>query len=241
MIDVSTKMDGALIVATLSGEVSGDDYTNALLPVVEKGIETHGMVKMLIVAGDEFEDFDVDAAWEDIKMGISHWRGFERIAVTTDKTWMRRGIRVASPVFPCPMDVFTMAEQDDALRWLQESLGSIHVTELGDATIRVNLLGEVDASAYENASANLDAKIAESESFKLLLDVTEFTGWQGVSAMGAHLSLVRQHAPIAEKVAIIGNKSWQRFSEKIGSAFLSAEVKYFDEAEEDAAKVWLSE
>ena len=40
-----------------------------------------------------------------------------------------------------------------------------------------------------------------------------------------------------EKIAIYGNKGWQEMSAKIGSWFISGEVKYFDDYDE--ALAWL--
>ena len=40
-----------------------------------------------------------------------------------------------------------------------------------------------------------------------------------------------------EKIAIFGNKKWQEYSAKVGSWFITGDIKYFEDA--DAALSWL--
>ena len=239
MISTQTEMDGALLVVTMSGQVTAADYESTLVPAIEAALAENDAIRMLIVAGADFEGYDLGAAWQDSKLGLSHWRGFDRVAVATDQGWMQTAIRLGAPLLPCPVQVFAASEVEDARRWLRESLGAIHIIELGDGALQVQLMGDVDAAAYAQAEGDLDAKIGDSDSFRLLLDVTGFTGWQGVSAIGAHFSLAREHAPLASRVAVLGNKGWQRMAERIGSAFMKADVKFFDEADAAGAKAWL--
>lgn len=240
MISVSTELEGAMIVATMSGKIQSADYEDSLVPAIERALAEHDSIRMLVIAGDDFEGYDMGAAWADTKLGLSHWRGFDRVAVATDRSWMQTAIRMASPILPCPVQVFPAMQEEDARRWLRESLGAVHIIDLGGSVIQVQLLGDVDAAAYQKAEGVLDAKIHDNDGFRLLLDLTQFTGWQGISALSAHFSLAREHAPIAERVAILGNKNWQRLAERVGGAFLKADVRFFDEADANTAKNWLT-
>ena len=240
MISVSTELEGAMIVATMSGKIQSADYEDSLVPAIERALAEHDSIRMLVIAGDDFEGYDMGAAWADTKLGLSHWRGFDRVAVATDRSWMQTAIRMASPILPCPVQVFPAMQEEDARRWLLESLGALHVIDLGGSVIQVQLLGDVDAAAYQRAEGDLDAKIQDSDGFRLLLDLTQFTGRQGISALSAHFNLALEHAPIAERVAILGNKNWQRLAERVGDAFLKADVRFFDEADANTAKNWLT-
>ena len=54
MITITTHMDGALIEAELSGEVTSRDYSNILVPAVEKALTEHDRIRLLVVMGQEF-------------------------------------------------------------------------------------------------------------------------------------------------------------------------------------------
>ncbi|KUJ80677.1 hypothetical protein AVO45_06485 [Ruegeria marisrubri] len=241
MITITTHMDGALIEAELTGEVTSRDYNNILVPAVEKALTEHDRIRLLVIMGQDFEGYDLGAAWADTKLGLGHWRGFDRVAVVTDHRWVQTGVRLAAPIMPCPVQVFDLAELETARRWIRESLGTIHVIGLDGPCIQVKLQGELDPEAYERAEGDLDARIRERDGFRLLLDLTEFEGWQGISALGAHFDLVRNHVPLLERAAIVGDKEWQRLAQRVGSRLLKVDTRFFSPDEMEQAKAWLAE
>jgi len=179
MITVHTNSDGALIEVELSGQVTSSDYTNTLVPAIEAALAEHNAVRLLAIVQPEFKGYDLGAAWSDTKLGLSHWRGFERIGVVADQGWVQTSIRLAAPILPCPVQVFEMAELEAARRWMRESLGSIHVTDLGDPCVQVSLLGKLDPEEYKQAEKDLDALLQDRSGFRLLIDLRDFDGVVG--------------------------------------------------------------
>ncbi|MGI2171388.1 STAS/SEC14 domain-containing protein [Shewanella sp. MF05960] len=70
----------------------------------------------------------------------------------------------------------------------------------------------------------------------LLLDATELEGWD-LRAAWDDLQLGLKHESEFERVAIWGNKTWLDWATKMGSWFMSGEMKYFED-QHDALK-WL--
>lgn len=241
MIEVKSFSDGALLEVHMSGRITADDYRGTLVPAMEAALETHDHVRMLVEFTPLFEGFDMGAAWEDTKLGMSHWSGFERIGVIADKGWLRNSVRMMGPLMPCPVRVFDLGSADEARRWMRESLGAVHVEDLGDGAVHVRLLGQIDPEAIAQAEGDLDAIIRKHDDFRLLIDLSEFDGWQGLSAMGAHFKLAREHAPLASRIAIISDKSWQKMTQRLGSRFINATSRLFESSELDAAKAWLKD
>jgi hypothetical protein len=62
---------------------------------------------------------------------------------------------------------------------------------------------------------------------KALIDGTELEGWE-LRAAWDDFKLGLKHGNEFEKIAIYGNKGWQEIAAKIGSWFMSGEVKYFE-------------
>ncbi|WP_425044165.1 STAS/SEC14 domain-containing protein [Primorskyibacter sp. S87] len=245
MITVETQSDGRVLEVEFSGQVTGADYENTLVPAIEKALSGTGHVRLLVIAGEEFKGYDLGAAWADTKLGLSHWSGFERAAVVSDISWLRTAVRLAAPMMPCPVQVFDLADAETARLWLRESLGAVHMLDLGGRGLQVRLMGQLDPEVIENAEADLDARIRERQAdhggFRLLLDLTEFDGWQGLSALASHFSLVRDHAGIPDRVAILGDKSWQHMAQRVAGRFLNAETRFFGGDELDQAKSWLAD
>ena len=70
------------------------------------------------------------------------------------------------------------------------------------------------------------------------IDCSEFEGWE-LRAAWNDLKLGLKHGRNFNRIAIYGNKKWQEYASKIGSWFISGEVKYFESADE--ALTWLNE
>ncbi len=198
-------------------------------------------MRLLVVMESGFGDFTLGALWDDARMGLKHWRGFDRVAVVTGSTGVKRTIKAFSVAIPCPVMVFPPDQTEEARRWLSESLGAIHQTDLGDGVLHLALLGKVDAAVYEAEAEDLNAFIRANDRFRLLLDLREFDGWQGLGAVGEHLRMVRDRVALLDKAAIVGDAGWQKMAVGVGRRILGKEAEYFDGDRFDAAVAWLKQ
>jgi len=157
------------------------------------------------------------------------------------KTAFRYGRVAHAPAFmmPCPVQLFAHGELDDAKRWLSESLGSIQIDSEGDI-VTARLLGKLDPSVYDGVNEEIDNIMSRAEHVRLVLDLREFDGWSGLSALGDHLSLVREHYRVPERIAIVGDKAWQKMAGKIMARFVNAQTKFFDSDDYDGAVAWVA-
>lgn len=240
MITVHTDSDGAQIEVELSGEVTSKDYSETLVPAIEAALEAHDAVRLLAIVQPEFKGYDLGAAWSDTKLGLSHWRGFDRIAVAADQGWVQTSIRLAAPILPCPVHVFELAELEAARRWMRESLGAIHVTDLGGPSVQISLMGKLNPEEYQQAERDLDSLLSSKNGFRLLIDLREFDGWQGLTALAAHFRLARGHVGLLDRAAIVGDKSWQHMAQRVASHVLGARTQFFPSEEFENAKSWLA-
>jgi len=100
------------------GEVTRDDYRNVLEPAVSAALERHSKVRMLYVLGDEVTGISPGAMWEDGKVGFEHLSRWERMAVVTDKEWIRHTINAFNWLVPGQIRTFTVAQRDEARAWI---------------------------------------------------------------------------------------------------------------------------
>ena len=237
MIDEIAGLPEGTLGFKISGDVTGSDYDSVLTPAIDKAIEKFDRIRLLAQVGPDFKGYSLDAIWDDTKLGLRHWNGFERVAVVTDVGWIMMGVKAMSFMMPCPVQLFAIDQLDDAKRWLSESLGSIHIHSEGDV-VTARLLGKLDPSAYDGVNEEIDNIMSRSEHVRLVLDLREFDGWSGLSALGDHLSLVREHYRVPERIAIVGDKSWQKMAGKIMAKFVNAQTKFFDSDDYDGAVAW---
>lgn len=100
-----------------TGVVTHEDYRKVLIPAAEAKL-TRGPVRMLYLAGAAFSGYELDAMWDDAAFGLKHWRDFVRIAVVTEKTWLRAAVTMFSPFFPGHIRLFDLSGLDAAKAWI---------------------------------------------------------------------------------------------------------------------------
>jgi len=101
-----------------SGELTGDDYQKVLVPAIEAALQSQEKLRLLYVLGDEVTGFSAGAAWEDTKVGIAHVTKWEKIAVVTDKEWLRHSVNIFGYLIPGEIKAYPTAEEADARAWI---------------------------------------------------------------------------------------------------------------------------
>lgn len=101
-------------------------------------------------------------------------------------------------------------------------------------------VGKLTHEDYETITPMIDSALegVKDPGIKALVDGTEMEGWEPRAAWD-DFKLGLKHGSEFEKIAICGNKNWQEFAAKIGSWFVSGEVRYFENR--DQALAWLNE
>jgi hypothetical protein len=121
MIRLLGDMPAGVLGLEAVDDVEEEDYTDVLIPAVEAAIAEHGKVRIVYVLGPEFDEYEGEAVWQDLKLGVSHPAAFERIAVVTDARWAGPAIKIFSVLWPGQARAFPLAELDSATRWAAEA------------------------------------------------------------------------------------------------------------------------
>ncbi len=110
----------------------------------------------------------------------------------------------------------------------------------GNFFLSLKAQGTLTHEDYETITPMIDSALKEVKEpkVKVLIDGTELNGWEPRAAWD-DFKLGLKHGNEFEKIAIYGNKDWQKMAAKIGGWFISGEVKYFDNY--DDAIAWLNE
>ena len=104
--------------------------------------------------------------------------------------------------------------------------------------LALKAVGKLTHADYEIITPLIDSALAQVTEPKVnvLIDGTELDGWE-LRAAWDDLKLGLKHNNEFNKIAIYGNKDWQAKTAKIGSWFISGEIKYFTNLTEAAE--WL--
>lgn len=117
MLELMPHLPERVVGVVASGEVSAADYETVLGPAVEAALAKFGGVRIVYQIGPAFRGFSAGAAWNDMKLGMSHLRAWERVAFVTDIEWISTAMRLFAFVVPCPVRQFTDSELAQAIDW----------------------------------------------------------------------------------------------------------------------------
>jgi hypothetical protein len=120
MIELIPNLPDSVVGLTASGKVTAEDYETVVIPAVESALKKHSKVRLLYQVGPAFTGFALGAMWDDMKVGIGHFRAWEKIAMVTDVEWLAGTARFFGFMMPCPVRVFAIKEYGEAALWIAE-------------------------------------------------------------------------------------------------------------------------
>jgi hypothetical protein len=118
MIDQLSGFPDNVLAFVGRGRLTRTDYTEVLMPAVEKALAKHERVRLYYELGPDFAGIDPGAMWEDFKVGVEHLTRWERAAVVTDVEWIKQAMRPFSFLMPGAMKSFPTSEAEQARVWI---------------------------------------------------------------------------------------------------------------------------
>jgi hypothetical protein len=103
---------------TAKGKVTANDYESVIIPAVEGLFSRQGKVRFLYHLGEDFTGFEAAAVWDDMKLGLKHLAGWEKVALVSDVEWIRAAVKVFGLAIPGEVRVFSNREFTEATRWV---------------------------------------------------------------------------------------------------------------------------
>ncbi|MGV6857762.1 MAG: STAS/SEC14 domain-containing protein [bacterium] len=104
----------------------------------------------------------------------------------------------------------------------------------------VRATGKLGHGDYASFLPELERQIKRYGKISLFMELDDFFGWD-LSAISDEMRWELEHGDNLEKVAIVGDKAWQRWMTLMAKPFTSAEVRYFPRDEAQEAWEWLRE
>lgn len=100
------------------GTLTHDDY-ETMVPVLEgalQGVKDPDIYVFVDVT--ELDGWELQAAWDDLKLGVKHAREFKKIAILGNNTTQELMAKLANWFTPAKVKYFV--DQTDALSWLKD-------------------------------------------------------------------------------------------------------------------------
>jgi hypothetical protein len=100
--------------------------------------------------------------------------------------------------------------------------------------------GIITKEDYAVLVPEVEALVDQVGDINILLDLSEFR-WEKISVWGADMKFGSTYRKKIDKMAIVGDKKWQKWLASIADPFYAREAKFFQTDESDAAWAWLNQ
>jgi hypothetical protein len=117
------------------------------------------------------------------------------------------------------------------------------VTPLPQSTGRLlgfKLSGKLHDEDYKSFVPIVETAIAKSGKVRMLSQFEDFHGWD-LHALWDDTKFSTKHCADIEKLAIVGDKIWEKWMSVICRPFTKSKIEYFDTKDIDRAWAWLAE
>jgi SpoIIAA-like len=107
-----------------SGKITSDEYRKLIEPIYA-ALERGEKLSLYFELADDFHGLDFGAIVQDVKaagsVALKHRSSWQRMALVTDKDWVRHGASAFGWLAPGELRVFEPSERDEARAWLAET------------------------------------------------------------------------------------------------------------------------
>ena len=106
--------------------------------------------------------------------------------------------------------------------------------------VNLKITGKLEKEDYEFFVPEIDQQIERYGKVNMLLELIDFHGWTAGAAWEDTKFGIRHFNDI-ERLAIVGDKAWEKGMTYFCKVFMTAKVQYFDVSERDKAMTWVCE
>ena len=114
------------------------------------------------------------------------------------------------------------------------------ISDVPAKTLGFKLSGKLHDEDYKSFVPQVDKAISEQGKVRMLAQFHDFHGWDA-KALWDDIKFSTTHCTKIERIALVGEKSWEKWMATVCKPFTMAKIKYFSAAELPQAKAWLTE
>jgi hypothetical protein len=112
------------------------------------------------------------------------------------------------------------------------------IKRLSANVVGYKAIGEITAADYEKLVPEVKALIEKEGNIRILFDLTDFK-WEKLEAWLADLKFGYEFHNQIEKMAVVGDKTWEQWMTHLARPFYAQDAKFFHSEDIDKAWAWL--
>jgi hypothetical protein len=117
----------------------------------------------------------------------------------------------------------------------------IELSDIRGNIIHVKASGTLTHDDYEGLVPQMESRMERFGRLRMLFEMSEdFHGWD-TGSVWDELRFEFAHAKNMKRVAVVGDRKWEKWASRLSHFFTGADVEYFDHARVEDARAWLEE
>ena len=106
--------------------------------------------------------------------------------------------------------------------------------------LEVHASGKLAKEDYQRLTPEAERLIKNHGKIRVLFDMSDFHGWEA-GALWEDIKFDVKHFSHFERIAMIGEKKWQKAMSAFCRPFTTAKIRYFEHPQMSDARSWLNE
>lgn len=106
--------------------------------------------------------------------------------------------------------------------------------------MHATIAGKLEKQDYDLLVPETERLIAQHGKIRFLVELIDFRGWSA-GALWEECKFACHHLKDVERMAMVGDRAWEKGLSVFMKPFTGAKLKYFDIAEKQAALDWIRE
>jgi hypothetical protein len=123
-----------------------------------------------------------------------------------------------------------------------ETKGEVMAIQLRETNegraLEVQVSGKIAHEDYVHFAPAFEQQVLEHGKLRVLFDMIDFHGWKA-RALWDDLKFDLRHYTDIDRLALVGDKRWEKGMGIVCRPFTTAKVRYFDRNQIDEARRWL--
>lgn len=109
----------------------------------------------------------------------------------------------------------------------------------GGKVVIVRVTGKLSKDDYQAFVPELERLMGQFGKIRVLFEMLDFYGWDA-GALWADIKFDIKHFSDIERLALVGDKKWEKGMSAFCRPFTTAKIKYFDLADIQKAQEWIT-
>ncbi len=117
MIEIMPETEGNVLVVKAKGKLTAKDYEETFIPKINQMIEVYRKVRVVVLLAENFDGWEIGAAWDDAVFGIQHRHDFDKMAVVGGPKWVQWATKISFNFMDGQVEIYDIPDFENAVAW----------------------------------------------------------------------------------------------------------------------------